>query len=107
MTTAWIILIYGILVVAGGVLGYLKAQSTASLLAGGISGLLLIGAAVAMMRGSYQLGWWAALIIAILLLARFGMASLNNFKMMPGGMMIILSLIAIIALILGRTQVKL
>jgi hypothetical protein len=40
--------------------------------------------------------------VAILLLGRFAMASFNNFKMMPGGLMIILSVIAIIVLITGR-----
>ena len=104
MVSAWVILIYGILVAAGGVLGYTRARSTASLVAGGISGLMLIGAAIAMMRGAYQVGWWMALIIAVLLLARFGAASLNNFKMMPGGLMIILSLVVIIVLLVRRAQ---
>lgn len=100
--TAWIILIYGVLVAAGGVLGYVKANSTPSLIAGGIAGLLLIGSGLAMLKGPYQVGWWLALIVAILLLGRFAMASFNNFKMMPGGLMIILSVIAIIVLITGR-----
>ena len=98
----WIILIYGILVAAGGIMGYMRAQSVISLVAGGVSGVLLIGAALTMMRGPYQVGWWVALIVALLLLANFGARSLSGFKMMPGGLMIILSLIAIIALIIGR-----
>ncbi|MFN2456273.1 MAG: TMEM14 family protein [Pyrinomonadaceae bacterium] len=102
--TALIILVYGVLVFAGGVIGYVKANSRASLAAGSISGVLLIASAVAMMRGgSYPLGWWLALIVAVLLLARFGLAAMSNFKMMPGGLMIVLSIIAIIALLMGRT----
>lgn len=101
---AWIILIYGVLVAAGGVMGYMKANSRASLISGGISGVLLIAASMAMMCGAYSLGWWLALVVAILLLARFALASLNNFKMMPGGLMILLSLIAIIVLLAGRVQ---
>ena len=104
-TTALVVLIYGVLVLAGGVMGYMKAQSMASLVAGGISGLLLIGAALLMTRGSYGLGWWAALIISVLLLARFAVASLSNFKVMPGGLMILLSLVTIIVLLTaGRGQ---
>lgn len=107
MTTAWIILIYGLLVAAGGLVGYVKAHSTISLATGVIAGLLLVGAGVAMMRssssGAYQIGWWLALTITVLILGRFGVASLNNFKMMPGGLVITLSVIAIIALLLGRT----
>ncbi len=106
MTTAWIILIYGVLVALGGVMGYVRAQSVPSLVAGGIAGLLLIASAVAMMRGPFQVGWWAALIIAVLLLLRFGSAAFSNFKMMPGGLMIILSVIAIIVLLVGRTPAR-
>jgi uncharacterized membrane protein (UPF0136 family) len=95
-------LIYGILVLAGGIMGYVKANSMPSLIAGGVSGVLLIGAALAMMRGMYQIGWFIAIAVAVLLLVRFGIASMSNFKMMPGGLMIILSLIAIIALVVGR-----
>ena len=68
--------------------------------------ILLIASAVAMMRGPFQIGWWAALIIAVLLLLRFGSAAFSNFKMMPGGLMIILSVIAIIVLLLGRTPAR-
>ncbi|MEO6393189.1 MAG: TMEM14 family protein [Pyrinomonadaceae bacterium] len=103
--TPYIILIYGLLVLAGGIMGYVKANSMASLVAGGVSGLVLIGSAVAMLRGMYQVGWWLALIVAVILLARFGMAAYSSgFKMMPGGLMIILSVIAIVALLVGRTR---
>jgi uncharacterized membrane protein (UPF0136 family) len=37
---------YGALALAGGVVGYVKAKSRASLIAGGISGVLLIGSAL-------------------------------------------------------------
>ena len=100
----WVILVYGILVTAGGFMGYARAKSVPSLIAGGLSGLVLIGAAVAMLRGAYQTGWWLALIVALLLLANFGVRSLSGFKMMPGGLMIILSLIAILVLLMGRNS---
>jgi uncharacterized membrane protein (UPF0136 family) len=103
--TVGIILIYGLLVLVGGIMGYVKANSMPSLIAGGVSGLVLIGSAIAMWRGFYVIGWWIALIVAALLLARFGYAAAaNGFKMMPGGLMIILSVIAILALVAGRTR---
>ena len=102
---SWIVLIYGILVAIGGIMGYVKASSTASLVAGCVSGLALAGSAVAMMRGSYQTGWWIALVVAILLLGRFGSAALSGgFKFMPGGLVIILSLIVIALLLAQRSQ---
>jgi uncharacterized membrane protein (UPF0136 family) len=101
--TAWLVLIYGILVAAGGVLGYVNAKSMASLGAGAVAGLALVGAALAMMRGSYQTGWWIALIVALLLLGRFGMVALNKgFTLMPGGLVIILSLLVLAALLTQR-----
>jgi len=104
--TAWIVLVYGILVAVGGVMGYVKANSTASLISGGGAGLILIGASVAMMKGAYPAGWWTAIIVAVLLLGRFGSVAMSKgFKMMPGGMVIILSLIVIAALIAQRTPV--
>lgn len=102
---AWLVLIYGILIAVGGVMGYVKAQSMASLIAGGVSGIAVVGAAVAMMKGAYSAGWWISLIVAALLLARFGKGALSEgFKMMPGGMVIILSIIVIAALLMHREQ---
>lgn len=99
---SWLVLIYGVLVAAGGVMGYIKANSAASLIAGLGAGLLLVGSSVAMMKNSYQAGWWIALVVSILLLGRFGSAAMKEFKMMPGGMVIIMSLVVLAALILNR-----
>lgn len=98
-----IVLVYGILIIVGGVIGYVKASSVASLAAGGITGILLIGSSIAMMKGAYQAGWWIALVVTILLLGRFaGAAMSKGFKMMPGGMVIILSLIVLAVLFSQR-----
>ena len=102
--TALIVLLYGILVAVGGVMGYVKAGSVASLVSGGGAGLILLGASVAMMRGSYALGWWISLLVALLLLGRFGMAAMNDFKLMPGGMVIVMSLIVLAVLLFHRTR---
>src|SRR5215475_2554903 len=101
---AWLVLIYGILIAAGGVMGYVKAHSVPSLIAGGISGIALLGAAWAMMKDAYSAGWWISLIVAALLLGRFAIAARSGFKMMPGGMVIILSIIVIAALLANRTR---
>ena len=100
----WLVLIYAIMVAAGGAMGYAKAGSMASLIAGVVAGLALAGGAALMMRGQYQTGWWLSLIVTLLMLARFGSAALTKgFKLMPGGMVIIVSLIVLAALLIQRT----
>jgi len=100
---AWLVLVYGILVAVGGVMGYVKANSMASLIAGGVSGLALVGSAVAMMKDAYSAGWWISLIVALLLLGRFGSVALSKgFELMPGGLVIILSVIVIAVLLANR-----
>jgi uncharacterized membrane protein (UPF0136 family) len=102
---AWLVLIYGILIAAGGVMGYVRKDSMPSLIAGGVSGIALVGAAVAMMKGGYSAGWWVSLIVALLLLGRFGSVAISKgFEMMPGGLVIILSIIVIAALFANRAQ---
>lgn len=100
---SWIVLVYGLLVAVGGIMGYLKASSMMSLIAGCGSGLILAGAAFLMARGSFQAGWWVALVVSLLLLGRFGNAAVSGgFKLMPGGMVIIMSLIVIAVLLMNR-----
>lgn len=107
MSTPWLVLIYGILVAAGGVMGYTKAGSKASLLAGGLAGLVLLGSSALMWRGSYQTAWWIALVVTLLLLGRFGSAAISNgFKLMPGGMVIIVSVIVLVALLMERNSAR-
>lgn len=102
---SWTVLIYALLVAVGGMLGYVRAGSAASLVAGLVSGLLLVGSAIAMMRGAFQPGWWLALVVTILLLARFGMtAATKGFKFMPGGLVIIMSILVLIMLLSNRSQ---
>jgi uncharacterized membrane protein (UPF0136 family) len=56
--------LYGVALIAGGVMGYVKAQSQISLIAGGASGLLaLVAFAVSLKRTRY--GLLLGLIIAL------------------------------------------
>ena len=100
----WLVLIYAIMVAAGGAMGYVKAGSMASLIAGVVAGLALASGSALLMRGQYQTGWLLSLIVTLLMLARFGHAAwAKGFKMMPGGMVIIVSLIVLVALLAQRT----
>jgi len=98
----WVVSLYALLVAAGGLIGFIKAGSSASLVAGLGAGLILGGSVIAMTRGAFQPGWWVALVVTLLLLARFGMAAAREFKLMPGGLVIIMSVIVLITLLTNR-----
>ncbi|MDX2227998.1 MAG: TMEM14 family protein [Leptolyngbyaceae cyanobacterium bins.349] len=89
----WLLLLYAILVIAGGVMGYVKAQSKPSLISGLISGVaLLIAWAIALFQ-NYNAGMTLATLFAIALLLVFAIRFRKTNKFMPAGLMAILSLI--------------
>ena len=93
-------IIFGLLTIVGGVIGYVKAGSTASIVAGGISGIALIIAAW-LMPGNVVLGLAIAGVVSILLAGRFIPAFMSTGKIMPAGMMAILSLIGVVMAIVA------
>ena len=88
-------IVFGLLTILGGVIGYVKAGSTASIIAGSISGILLLIAAF-LLPVHVVAGLSIAVIVSILLAGRFLPAFLKTGKAMPAGMMAILSLIGIV-----------
>jgi uncharacterized membrane protein (UPF0136 family) len=96
---AWapaITLVYGILVLLGGVFGYMKARSRPSLAMGGTLGVLLIIAAALGFAG-WGLAPHCAAGLAAFLLVFFSMRYARKKKLMPGGVLAVLSLIAFLA----------
>jgi uncharacterized membrane protein (UPF0136 family) len=88
-------IIFGILTIAGGVVGYVKAGSLPSIIAGSITGVLLLVAAFLLPEHSAA-GLATAFIISLLLAGQFIPKFLRTGRVMPAGMMSILSVIAII-----------
>jgi uncharacterized membrane protein (UPF0136 family) len=92
-------IIFGILTIVGGVIGYVKAGSTASIVAGAISGIALIVAAF-LLPNNAAIGLIIAGVVSIALAGRFIPAFMKTGKMMPAGMMAILSAIgAVLAVV--------
>ncbi|MBI3850234.1 MAG: TMEM14 family protein [Verrucomicrobia bacterium] len=91
MNTNTILWIYIILLVAGGMVGYLKAGSKASILTSVIFAALLI---LCTIRGFLdpKFGNTLADIILAVLLVFFGLRLSKSRKFMPNGMMLILTL---------------
>lgn len=93
-----ILLIYLLVVAGGGVMGYVSAQSTASLIAGLASGVLL-AIALWLSFSNPRVGFGIAAVVALALAVFFTMRFLNTGKWMPGGISMILSGLTFLAML--------
>ncbi|HCV30054.1 MAG TPA: hypothetical protein DGO89_07370 [Microcoleaceae bacterium UBA9251] len=82
---------YGILTLIGGIMGYVKAKSQASLISGLVSGSLLIFAGTAQLMGQ-SWGLILAAVISAALVVVFIVRLVKTRKFMPAGMLILASL---------------
>ncbi|HEV3244552.1 MAG TPA: TMEM14 family protein [Chthoniobacterales bacterium] len=93
-------LIFGALTILGGVIGYVKAGSLPSIIAGAITGVLLLIAG-ALLPEHRAAGLATAFVVSLLLAAQFVPKLIRTGKMMPAGLMSILSVIGLIVAILA------
>ncbi len=96
-------IVFGLVMIFGGVMGYVQARSVPSLIAGGISGLLLIVGAL-MIPAGWQAGLVIALLVSLALLGRF-VPSLLRAKYNPAAYVVPLALIGAVVAILLLTRV--
>ena len=93
-------IIFGALTIIGGIIGYVNAGSLPSIIAGSITGvLLLIGGSLLPEHRAASLA--TAFVISLLLAAQFVPKFIRTGKAMPAGMMSILSVIGIIVALLA------
>ena len=93
-------IIFGLLTIIGGVIGFVKAGSTASIIAGSISGILLFVAAF-LLPQNLAIGLILAGVVSILLAGRFVPAFLKTGQAMPAGLMSVLSVLGVIVAIVA------
>ncbi|MCG3148044.1 MAG: hypothetical protein PCFJNLEI_01486 [Verrucomicrobiae bacterium] len=100
---AAVAIVYGLLVLAGGLLGYRKARSAPSLVAGLVFGLALIACGFYMWHGD-RIGLKVAFGLAVALLVVMGIRFAKGRKFMPAGLVTVLSLVAavVFGLALGK-----
>lgn len=82
------LIIYSILVLVGGIIGFVKAKSRASLIAGIVFASLLDVAGALVMTGSPRAGAALGLLSALALVARFLPNFLRTKKVMPAGLVV-------------------
>ncbi len=85
----FILLFYSLIVLAGGLIGFFKAGSTASLVAGLVFGLPLL---ICALFSKKKWGPYLALILTFFLDAFFTQRYLKTFQFMPSGLLSLLSL---------------
>jgi uncharacterized membrane protein (UPF0136 family) len=93
-------IIFGILTIAGGTIGYVSKGSMPSIIAGTIAGILLLVAAFLLPAHS-TFALIIALVVSLLLAAQFVPKFFATWKMMPAGMMSILSVLGVIAAVVS------
>ena len=93
-------IIFGLLTIVGGVIGYASKGSMASIVAGSISGILLLVGAF-LLPDKAVAGLAIAGVVSVLLAGRFIPAFMKTGDFMPSGMMAVLSAIGIVMAILG------
>jgi uncharacterized membrane protein (UPF0136 family) len=87
-------LVFGALTIIGGIIGYVKAGSLPSIIAGAVTGLLLIVAG-ALLPEHRAIGLATAFTISLLLALQFVPKFIRTGRVMPAGMMSILSVIGL------------
>lgn len=93
---------YGILTLIGGIMGYVKAKSQASLISGLVSGSLLIFAGTAQLMGQ-SWGLILAAAISAALVIVFILRLVKTKKFMPAGMLVLASLASLGAIVYQLT----
>ena len=96
--------VFGALTILGGVMGFVKARSRASLIAGGISGVLLIVAGV-LLPQNLLVGSILGLIVSVLLAGRFVPVFIHK-KTPVALIMTVLSLLGIVFTLMGLYSKK-
>lgn len=85
-----LIVCYAILLLIGGFIGFITAGSIPSLVMSGIFSLLLVACSIYMFKGCRMAFHFASALVLILLLF-FGYRFFMSLKLMPGGIMMLIS----------------
>ncbi len=92
--------VYAVLMLLGGIMGFVKGKSKASLIAGGGSAVAL-GGCFAYSYSDLKMALGAAFVLALVLEAVFAMRLAKTKKFMPSGMLLVMSGIFQVLFILG------
>lgn len=95
LAAAIYLVVFGALTIAGGIVGFVKAKSRASLVAGSIAGVLLLVAG-GLVWSENRIGPILGVTVSLALAVRFGLVFRRTHKVMPALVMTILGMIGVI-----------
>lgn len=94
-------LVFGALTIAGGIIGFVKAKSRASLIAGGLCGLLLIAAGVLMFDHKVKAGLIVGVLVSVALAGQFVPKVMLNRAPIHSIVMAVLSAVSLVLTIIA------
>jgi len=100
-----VLIVYGLLTLLFGVLGFVEAKSVASLAAGGACGIIVL-LAVYFSREYPKPAYIVAALVALLLLGRFAGPMIAKQQIYPAGIMVVASLVALVSLVVAHFTAK-
>ncbi|WP_068469590.1 TMEM14 family protein [Candidatus Protochlamydia phocaeensis] len=101
---SYVVWIYAMIVLVGGIIGYQTANSLPSLIASTLIAIILAGCGYGIKKG-YATAYYASLAVLFFVLAFFGYRFSLAFKFMPAGMMFIITGVVLAYLFANRKQV--
>ena len=93
-------LVFALLTIFGGIMGYVKSKSLVSIVSGSISGVLLIAASL-MLPGRPVRAYVIGLLVSVLLAGKFVPDFVHKKAVVPGGLMALLSVAGIFLTLLA------
>ena len=96
-------IVYGLIILLGGVIGYAKAHSYPSLIAGVFFASALLTCGGSMLK-TKPWGYYGAIVLSLVLVGFFGYRFGLSGKLFPAGAMTLLSLITLSFLVLTKRK---
>jgi uncharacterized membrane protein (UPF0136 family) len=103
--TGWLVLIYSLIVLIGGIIGHQMAGSMASLIAGSLFGVLLLVSASSVIMG-HDWAIHSALVLTAFLTLFFGYRFIFTHKWMPAGIMFFISTAVLVVIMTVIKRVR-
>ena len=97
--------VYGLALLVGGIMGFVKAHSKYSLIVGVLSGLLIF-LCVKVGSSNFKAGYLFTASISLVLAMFFSLRFASTHAFMPGGLMLILSTITYVTVARGWLKNK-